>query len=380
MGCAPCRGYELAGNLYFDTNGNGAADDGDTYWNNRDSWRPIGTDEDRYQAEFHGNGHTISNLYINRNRREANEMGLFGGLAAGGAVHHLGLHNADVSGDTNIGALAGINRGSIYAVYTTGEVSAESYAGGIVGWNHGTVSTVWSDARVSAQNTAGGIVGPDDALSAGAAATVTASYFRGNVRASWGLNPTYASYERGLNSNSLHFGGAVGGATANQGPVSGTVSHVYYSSEHTSQKRGGEARTAAELQAPTGCEDIYANWDVDGDGNADNPWEFGGADHWPSLRGVDEPPVSRPTRVIQLSLRGAQPLMVSLSNHVAISLRLSTRRGTIIATATRLPPPYQVRGRNDMRKTERPGPAHDARRQHVQIHLRRRVVPAQQPG
>ena len=37
--------------------------------------------------------------------------------------------------------------------------------------------------------------------------------------------------------------------------------------------------------------------------------------------------------------------MVSLSNHVASSLRLSTRRGTIIATATRLPPPYQVRGR-----------------------------------
>ena len=42
--------------------------------------------------------------------------------------------------------------------------------------------------------------------------------------------------------------------------------------------------------------------------------------------------------------------MVSLSNHVAISLRLSTRRGTIIATATRL-----LRcARNDMRKTERP--------------------------
>ena len=59
-------------------------------------------------------------------------------------------------------------------------------------------------------------------------------------------------------------------------------------------------------------------------------------------------------RVFRLSLRGAQPLMVSLSNHVAISLRLSTCRGTIIATATRLPPPYQVRGRNDMRKTERP--------------------------
>ena len=42
--------------------------------------------------------------------------------------------------------------------------------------------------------------------------------------------------------------------------------------------------------------------------------------------------------------------MVSLSNHVAISLRLNTRRQTTNATATRLPPPYQVRGRNDRLK------------------------------
>ena len=39
---------------------------------------------------------------------------------------------------------------------------------------------------------------------------------------------------------------------------------------------------------------------------------------------------------------------------MAISLKLNTRRQITIATATRLPPPYQVRGRNDMRKTERP--------------------------
>ena len=41
--------------------------------------------------------------------------------------------------------------------------------------------------------------------------------------------------------------------------------------------------------------------------------------------------------------------MVSLSNHVAISLMLNIRRQTIIAAAARLPPPYQVRGRNDSR-------------------------------
>ena len=38
-----------------------------------------------------------------------------------------------------------------------------------------------------------------------------------------------------------------------------------------------------------------------------------------------------------LSLRGAQPRMVSLSNHVAISMRLNTRRRTAVTTATRLP-------------------------------------------
>ena len=41
---------------------------------------------------------------------------------------------------------------------------------------------------------------------------------------------------------------------------------------------------------------------------------------------------------------------------VAISLRLSTRRRTIIATAPRLPPPYQVRGCNDRLKLVRMSP------------------------
>ena len=63
------------------------------------------------------------------------------------------------------------------------------------------------------------------------------------------------------------------------------------------------------------------------------------------------------------SLRGAQPLMVSLSNHVAISMRLNTRRRTAVATATRLPPPHQVRGRNDEVGTrERRGQVADARK------------------
>ena len=39
--------------------------------------------------------------------------------------------------------------------------------------------------------------------------------------------------------------------------------------------------------------------------------------------------------------------MVSLSNHVAISMRLNTCRRAAIATATRCQPPHRVRARND---------------------------------
>ncbi len=117
MGCAPCRGYELAKNLDFDTNGSGEADASDTYWNGGDGWLPIGTKAEPYAAEFHGNGHTISNLYINR--PDASNMGLFGGLAADAEVHHLGLYNADVTGGYRAGALTALNAGIIHAVYTT---------------------------------------------------------------------------------------------------------------------------------------------------------------------------------------------------------------------------------------------------------------------
>ena len=54
----------------------------------------------------------------------------------------------------------------------------------------------------------------------------------------------------------------------------------------------------------------------------------------------------------RLSLRGAPTHTCHCEERsdVAISLRLSTRRRIIIATAPRLPPPYQVRGRNDRLK------------------------------
>jgi hypothetical protein len=58
-----CNGYELVADLDFDTNGNGVADAGDLFWNGGEGWEPIPL---LINAEFNGNGYTLSNLNINR--------------------------------------------------------------------------------------------------------------------------------------------------------------------------------------------------------------------------------------------------------------------------------------------------------------------------
>ena len=71
MGCASTgAGYELAADLDFDTNSNGTPNDGDAYWNGGKGWDPLGEGNNAghvpFTSTFVGNGHPISNLYINR--------------------------------------------------------------------------------------------------------------------------------------------------------------------------------------------------------------------------------------------------------------------------------------------------------------------------
>ena len=114
MGCDPgCVGYELMNDLDFDENRDGAmsARGDPTYWNDGKGWHPIGAPPDFnadmgfcyipaycYTAIFDGNGHTISNLYINRlitNNVEYSHVGLFG--ATLGHFRNVGLVNPYIS-------------------------------------------------------------------------------------------------------------------------------------------------------------------------------------------------------------------------------------------------------------------------------------------
>ena len=93
MGCGVdgCSGYELLADLDFDTDGDGAVDSDDDYWNDGDGWEPIGWDSRGFarffNATFDGNEHTLSNLFT----AGRGFSGLFGRIGLGGGVDDLTL-------------------------------------------------------------------------------------------------------------------------------------------------------------------------------------------------------------------------------------------------------------------------------------------------
>ena len=163
MGCPDntgCIGYELVANLDFDTNGSGAADAGDAYWNDGAGWQPIGDDHlNTFNTAFDGNGYTIANLYINQS--DIDIMGLFGVANPDSDIRNIGLTSVNVSGNYYVGGLVGVNYGTIDNANTAGAVSGVRHnVGGLVGRNGGSIANSYAAAEVSGGgDEVGGLVG-----------------------------------------------------------------------------------------------------------------------------------------------------------------------------------------------------------------------------
>ena len=182
---------------------------------------------------------------------------------------------------STVGGLVGDNMGTIAASYATGDVDAASgsatingdaRAGGLVGNSIGgiTASYATGDATATAAGTdglatAGGLVG-------NAGGTITASYSTGMPAAT------------GANTGSNNAGGLVGTGSAD---VINSYFDMMSSKTATTTTDTDSGKTTLELQAPTptSTDSIYAMWDdVDIDGTADDPWDFGGNWQYPVLQ------------------------------------------------------------------------------------------------
>ena len=150
---------------------------------------PIGNFTTNFTGTFDGQGHTISNLFVNP-ATAYDFVGLFGDVAYSGAIANVGLIGGSVSGSySEVGALVGSNSGTVSRSYATATVSGGSYSesvGGLVGFNFGTVSRSYATGTVSGggsftcgfgcsvNSSAAGLVGYN-------VGTVTQSYATGAV-------------------------------------------------------------------------------------------------------------------------------------------------------------------------------------------------------
>ena len=349
LGCptSGCVGYELVANLDMDTNSDGQVDAGDTFasWSpigTRDGYFGVGFDTS-FDGIFEGNDHTISNLRI---RREARGVGLFNSAGEDSVIRNVGLVDVDVSSSRGfVGGLVGAGYGEIRDSYVTGTVSGrrevgglvgfagttgvivDSYAtadvtnrtngsgGGLVGANRGVISGSYATGGVTGQGYAlGGLVGRHDrghikasfatgdinvagqyagGLVGYTTSSVTATYATGNVSGNisygagglLGNNPglVSSSYSTGTVSGSAWSGGLIGGTPTVSPSINSywdtTTSGMTVSAE-------GEGKTTSELQSPAGYTGIYADWnvDLDGDNSADDPWDFGNSCQYPVLK------------------------------------------------------------------------------------------------
>ena len=223
-----CSGYELMADLDFDGSD----------WASGDGWLPIGhtgnnEDPSGYSAVFDGNGRTIANLFIDRGG--LTRVGLFSAVEPGGVVEDVGLPDADVTGNDGVGALAGVNDGTVRRSWSSGQVAGSASAiGGLVGWNGSghLIENSWSSAAASSSDAdnLGGLVGRNlgairGSYATGPVSTHTGTGLGGLVGLNDATGAIAASYAAGSVSSTGSSADSLGGLVGqNNG---GTITDSY---------------------------------------------------------------------------------------------------------------------------------------------------------
>lgn len=115
------------------------------------NWTPISD----FAGTFDGNNKTITGLTINQSAMD--NIGLFASIAEGGTVKNLTLDNVNITAKSNVGAIAGENRGTIENCSVSGSVTSSAgvnngNVGGIVGLNRGTITGCTTKGGVKAES------------------------------------------------------------------------------------------------------------------------------------------------------------------------------------------------------------------------------------
>ncbi|MFZ4582333.1 MAG: GLUG motif-containing protein [Paludibacter sp.] len=276
-------------------------------WNSNGSggyygFSPIGNLTTNFLGSYDGQGHSISNLYINRPITDYNSIF---GYIFNATIINLGLTNVNITGNKRTGGLIGQASGlcTVTSCYTTGSVTGiADQAAGLIGkkdcagtvsncyskcnitchdngggliaacWN-GAVEKSYATGNVSVTNSiVGGLVGEMYNSIASTPITLTNCYAKGNVN---GTNNTGGfvghAYAGTIAINKCYSNGIVTGNIASfaNGFVgnlqTGTVTSCFFDAENDgltnstagTNYNGAIGKTTAEMKAQT----TFSNWD-----------------------------------------------------------------------------------------------------------------------
>jgi len=120
----------------------------------------LGTQLD-FMGSFNGNGHIISNLYINRPQEDY--VGLFGS-ATWSDIYKVALVDCNITGKDHCGSIAGFYNGfNLYECYSTGSVTGNSKVGGMFGTLYKSeIRDCFTSVDVSGDSKVGGFAGTNN--------------------------------------------------------------------------------------------------------------------------------------------------------------------------------------------------------------------------
>ena len=213
----------------FDSDGKYTAANGGT--SEPEKWTPIGTDNNKYNGTFDGNGKTIKGLYVNTESDRT--AGLFGSTS-GSQIKNLTV-DGSVNGKEWVGGISGFAGGCVIenctnnALVTIADVDNDPYAfvsvGGIAGYCTSQLIGCSNTGKVTAKNISqganvGGLVGwqssgiVNDCYNTGAVCGVAGKLYFGGIVGAITLSTTSNCYTTGrldsTGSTIAYLGGIVG--------------------------------------------------------------------------------------------------------------------------------------------------------------------------
>ena len=275
-----CIGYELVRDLDFtvEDSYHSPAKKGEytvTNWDDSDDkgWQPIGDFNDPFNSIFEGNGHTISNLTINRS---GSNIGLFGKTGSDSKISNIGLLNVSVKGHDEVGGLVGDSEGSITNSYVAGSVEGiDAFIGGLAGVaNDGVIMNSYATGSVIGDSIVGGLTSESYAniVNSYSTSSVKGDYIGGLVSYLDSDSDIENSYSTGFVDGLNNVGGLTESAD-------GDINNSYWDTVTSEISANGDSsgKATTDLISPTMADGIYSMWSTEN-------WDFGTPNQYPAVK------------------------------------------------------------------------------------------------